>query len=185
MALRDKLARRAQPYLEPGEQVQAVFLAQSGLSPYWFLVSALAVVFAGGYAIVVVTDRSVVVLRAGRMLPTFPQKVHTRGPRAVYLGQPSGLWGAIRLDRKYWVHKRFHKDVTAANAILQQMYPPGAPPPGVSPYGPPPQYGLPQYAPPAQYGPQYGPPAGPPQSGPPPQYGPPQQQPYGAPPPQH
>src|SRR5262245_54324238 len=184
MALRDKLARRAYPYLEPGEQIQGVFPAQSGPSPYWILLSALIVVFAAGYAIVVVTDRSIVVLRAGRILPTFPNKVQSRGPRTVYLGQPSGLWGSIRLDRKYWVHKRFHKDVAAANAILQQMYPPGAPP-GVPPYGPPPQYGLPQYAPPQPYGPpQYGPPPGAPQYGPPPQYGP-TQQPYGAPPPQH
>lgn len=35
MSLQDKLAQRAQPYLEPGEQIQAVFMAQSGLLPYW------------------------------------------------------------------------------------------------------------------------------------------------------
>ena len=35
MSLRDKLAKRARPYLEPGEQIQAVFMAQSGVSPYW------------------------------------------------------------------------------------------------------------------------------------------------------
>src|SRR5262245_20813840 len=186
MALRDKLARRAYPYLEPGEQIQGVFPAQSGPSPYWILLSALIVVFAAGYAIVVVTDRSIVVLRAGRILPTFPNKVQSRGPRTVYLGRPSGLWGSIRLDRKYWVHKRFHKDVTAAEAILQQL-PPQGPPPGPLQYGPPPgarygapagapQYGLPAGGP--QYGaPQYGPPADPPQYGAP-QYGPPQ---YGAP----
>ena len=34
MSLRSKLADRARPYLEPGEQIQAVFMAQSGLSPY-------------------------------------------------------------------------------------------------------------------------------------------------------
>jgi hypothetical protein len=136
MALRDKLARRALPHLEPGEQIQGVFLAQSGPSPYWFLLSALIVVFAGGYAIVVVTDRSIVVLRAGRILPTFPRKVHSRGPRALHLGQPHGLWGSIKLDRKYWVHKRFHKDVAAANAMLQQLPPQG------------PQYGPPHYGPP-------------------------------------
>lgn len=35
MSLRNKLAERARPYLEPGEQIQAVFRAQSGLSPSW------------------------------------------------------------------------------------------------------------------------------------------------------
>jgi hypothetical protein len=35
VSLQDKLAQRAQPYLEPGEQIQAVFMAQSGVSPHW------------------------------------------------------------------------------------------------------------------------------------------------------
>ncbi len=35
MSLRSKLAQRARPYLAPDEQIQAVFMAQSGLSPYW------------------------------------------------------------------------------------------------------------------------------------------------------
>jgi hypothetical protein len=44
-----------------------------------------------------------------------------RGPRNVWLGRPSGLWGSIQLDRKYWVHKRFHKDVVAADSALSAM----------------------------------------------------------------
>jgi hypothetical protein len=137
MALRDKLARRAAPYLEPGEQIQAVLLAQSGPSPYWIFLSSLVVLFGAGYVIVVVTDRALVVLRAGRMSPSFPKRVHSRGPRTVWLDQPHGLWGKVHLDRRYWVHKRFHKDVAAANAMLQSMYPQGLPP------------ATPQYAPPA------------------------------------
>jgi hypothetical protein len=35
VSLRDKLALRDRPYLEPGEQIQAVFMAQSGVSPNW------------------------------------------------------------------------------------------------------------------------------------------------------
>jgi hypothetical protein len=34
VSLRSQLAKRALPYLEPGEQIQAIFKAQSGLSPY-------------------------------------------------------------------------------------------------------------------------------------------------------
>jgi hypothetical protein len=33
--LRSKLAERARPYLQPGEQIQAVFKAQSRVAPYW------------------------------------------------------------------------------------------------------------------------------------------------------
>lgn len=174
MALRDKLVRRSVPYLEPGEQVQVTFMAQSGPSPYWMFVTYIVLLFAIRYAIVVVTDRGIVVLRAGLFSPSFPKRVIARVPRATWLADPSGLWSKIQLDRKYYVHKRFHKDVRAANQLLQQMYPAGpppmAPPPPAAQYGPPPQY-----APPAQYAPP-GPPQGPPQ------YGPPPQQPYGAPP---
>jgi hypothetical protein len=29
----------------------------------------------------------------------------------------SGLWGKIELDdKRYWVHKRFHKDIEAADS---------------------------------------------------------------------
>ena len=34
MALRDKLASRTQPFLEPGEQVTQIFAAQSGPNPW-------------------------------------------------------------------------------------------------------------------------------------------------------
>lgn len=168
MPLRDKLARRAAPYLEPGEQIQVVFLAQSGPSPWWILLSVWIVIFTAGYRTVVVTDRAIVLLRNGRLLSTFPKALALRGPR-VYLGEPSGLWGSIQLDRRYWVHKRFHKDVAAANAMMQQAHgaPPIAPPAGPPPYGPP-AYGPPSYTPP-------------PSNAQPP-YGPPQQEQYGTPP---
>lgn len=169
MALRDKLARRSAPYLEPGEQIQAVFLAQSGPSPYFILLGFIIILIGARYAVVVVTDRAIVVLRAGMFTPTFPKRVVVRLNRGTWLGDPSGLWGKIQLDKRYWVHKRFHKDVRAANQMLAAMYPAGPPP--MQP-APPPPYGPPQYGPPPQGPPSFGPP----------QYGPPPQQPYGAPP---
>lgn len=120
-ALRDKLVERAQPYLEPGEQVQAVFTAQTGPSPYWVLLSSWIVIFSAGYSVVVVTDRAIVVLRASRWAPSKPKALRMRGPRAVWLGPVSGLWDHIMLDRRYWVHKRFHKDVMAADQALYAM----------------------------------------------------------------
>jgi len=59
VSLREKLAKRARPYLEPDEQVQAVFITQSGPSPYWQfliglfgLVSTIIVIFYLGHTLV-------------------------------------------------------------------------------------------------------------------------------------
>jgi hypothetical protein len=118
MALRDKLAQRATPFLEPGEQIQSVFLAQSGPSPYWSFLSAWIVIIAAGYATIVVTDRAVVVLRNGRLTGSVAKSVIARLPRQP-MESPSGLWGQLNLGgTRYWVHKRFHKDVEAANAAI-------------------------------------------------------------------
>jgi hypothetical protein len=52
MALRDKLAQWAAPFLEPGEQIQSMFVAQSGASPYWrFLSSWIVILTAANAAI--------------------------------------------------------------------------------------------------------------------------------------
>ena len=88
MALRDKLTARAQPYLEPGEQVQQVFCAYSGPSPYFAFLSSLIILFAGHYHIIVVSDRAVVVLDAGKFRSTFPKRLRIRGPRQVVMGDP-------------------------------------------------------------------------------------------------
>jgi hypothetical protein len=118
MALRDKLAQRATPFLEPGEQIQSVFVAQSGASPYWSFLSTWIVILTAGYVTVVTTDRAIVVLRNGRLAGTRANALTARLPRQP-MGDPSGLWGQIHLDgKRYWVHRRFHKDVTAANKAI-------------------------------------------------------------------
>ncbi len=81
MALRDKLAQRAVPFLEPGEQIQAIFTAQSGASPYWAVLSTWIVLLTRGYVTVVVTDRAIVVLRNGWLTSTRPQGLLARLPR--------------------------------------------------------------------------------------------------------
>jgi hypothetical protein len=139
MALREKLVERAAPYLEPGEQVQAVFVGQSGPSPYWSLLTAWIVILQAGYRTFVVTDRAIVVLRNGRLSGTKAKALHLRGPRNVVLGPATGLWGQIQLDTRYWVHKRFHKDIAAADAALQAMQGGGHQP--QQGYAPPPQQG--------------------------------------------
>ncbi len=126
MALREKLQQRSEPFLEPGEQVRQVFMAQSGPSPLFALLSYWIVIIAGRYVIVVVTDQAIVVLRASKLRPSFPKSPLLRLPRAAQLGPVSGMWGKLHLGgERYWVHKRFHKDLVAADADLAAQTPTG------------------------------------------------------------
>jgi hypothetical protein len=98
------------PYLEPGEQIHAIFIAQPGASPYWGHLL--------GHVTVVATDRAIVVLRSGRFISTRPQSLLARLPRQP-MDEPSGLWARLRLGgTRYWLRRRFHKDVRAANASI-------------------------------------------------------------------
>jgi hypothetical protein len=118
MALREGLARRAQPFLEPGEQVQAIFNAQSGASPYWSVLSSWIVILTAGYVSIAVTDRAVVVLRNGRFLGSRPNAFKGRFPRQPF-GDPSGIWGRVEVGgTRYWVHRRYHKDIREGNAAI-------------------------------------------------------------------
>ena len=117
MALRDKLRDRVQPFLEPGEQVQAVFMAQTGPNPYLGLLTTL-VFFWTKHHVFAVTDRRILVLSAGAFSPSKPKAVLTSLPRTTVLGPLSGLWGTMELDgTKYFVNKRFHKDVEEADGL--------------------------------------------------------------------
>lgn len=115
MALRDKLRERVQPHLEPGEQVQAVFLGQTGPSPYFGFLTNV-VFFWSKYRVIAVTDRRIVVLGAGALSPSKPKALVTTLPRTTALGPLSGLWAKMDLaGEKTYVHKRFHKDVEEAD----------------------------------------------------------------------
>ncbi len=134
MALRDKLAERVQPYLEPGEQVQQVFMGQTGPSPLFSLISYWIVLIAGKYYIFAVTDRAILVVRASKMMPAKPKELEARLPRATQIGPVSGLWGkTTALGQRIWVNKRFHKDIDAADAHLAQMHASGQVPPAPMP----------------------------------------------------
>lgn len=120
MALRDKLAARTQPYLEPGEQVRHVFMGQTGPSPWFAALSWLIILFAGEYYVFAVTDRAILVMKAGKLVPSKPKSLEARLPRQTQLGPVSGLWGETNaLGKRVWVHKRFHKDIEAADAELR------------------------------------------------------------------
>lgn len=120
-SLREKLAERARPYLGAGEEVQQVFLAQSGPNPNFFALSAL-VYLASKYRIVAVTNRAIVVLAAkGFFRQSSPKQVLERLARETPLGPLSGaLWSRVNLpcEKPSWVHRRFYRDVEAADAAL-------------------------------------------------------------------
>jgi hypothetical protein len=123
MALRDKLTSRVQPMLEPGEQVQQVFMAQGGANPFFALVSIWVVIFTGKYRIVAVTDRAIVVFKGKSISPSFPAELLGRGPRHI-MGPAKGFWSKCNVGpEKLWVHKRFHKDVNAADAATATQLP--------------------------------------------------------------
>jgi hypothetical protein len=122
MALRDRLRTRVQPFLEPGEEIQAVWPGQAGPSPWFALLSYWILIYnqiAANFRVFVATDRAIVVLDAGRFNSMMPRAVRARVPRQVRLGPCQGtLWARIELDRPYWVHRRFFADVEQADAAL-------------------------------------------------------------------
>jgi hypothetical protein len=116
MALRDKLRERSQPLLEEGEEIQHVFLAQAGPTPWLFALSWLFA-FLMKYRVVAVTDRNVVLLESSSWTPAKPNQVVARLPRQTRFGPVKGVWAKVDLaGERYFVHKRFHRDVEAADA---------------------------------------------------------------------
>ena len=111
--MRDKIRARAQPLLEPGEQIQEIFPARTILRG------------GGGVAakrwIVAATDRGIVVLSAKLFSQTTPRSVAVRLPRETRLGPVHGTMGVAELkvkveDRPILVQRRFYPDVERADA---------------------------------------------------------------------
>lgn len=123
--IRRTLRRRCKPFLDPGERVRQVLVAEAGLSPdvgwdrSWFLLSALR----GSqheFRLVCVTDRAIVVLRASRQLK--PQNVLARCSRNVRFGPMSGAWAPTdALGGRLYIHKMSHEDVAAADAEVDTI----------------------------------------------------------------
>jgi hypothetical protein len=101
------IASRAAPYLEPGEQIQTGFVAQTGS-----LFTAQVWTF-------VVTDRAILVVHRGGV---------QRLPRDFRFGDPTGMYHRIELDRTYKVHRQYYPEITAADEALSAMQARGNPP---------------------------------------------------------
>lgn len=121
MKIRDKIIVNAQPFLEPGEQVQAAFGAQT-FSQYWALLSFLIVMFKNSYRSVVVTDRRILVLNTGKWSATKAKDIRTVAPRDTMIGPPTGMWYVTEaLGEKLYVHRRFHKDIEVADQLRSSV----------------------------------------------------------------
>ncbi len=117
MAIRDTLRSNAAHVLKPGETVQQVFAAQTA-SPYWALLSYWIVIFKNAYRVVVVTDQRIIVCKSGRLRVTPVNDVLAEFPRSTKIGPASGVWYKCdTLGERLYVHKRYHKDITAADAL--------------------------------------------------------------------
>lgn len=116
MALRDKMQQAVAPYLEPGEAVQAIFAAQTK-SANFALISYWILIFKKVWRVVAVTDRRIVVYQCGRGGTTKIEGITAQTRRHIRIGPPKGLWYRVdNLGERLYVHKRFHKDIEAADA---------------------------------------------------------------------
>ncbi|GAA1510360.1 hypothetical protein [Streptomyces synnematoformans] len=104
------IAKRAAPHLEPGEQIQTGFVAQSGSS----ILTARVWTF-------VVTDRAILIVRKGTA---------QRLPRDFPFGEPSGMYHTFQIDRAYKVHRQYYAEIRAADAALRGTRADGDPPDG-------------------------------------------------------
>jgi hypothetical protein len=90
MALRDKLASRAQPFLEPGETITQIFPTQVGPNP-WMIPAfgPIIVMFLSKMRVIAVTDRAVLVFNSSKLTPK-PTALLQRLPRQTRLGPIEG-----------------------------------------------------------------------------------------------
>jgi hypothetical protein len=129
--LHDKLRKGAQPFLEPGEQIELVFPSQTG--PHPFLIWAVpGAIFWAKHNTVVVTDRNIVVLKNSFWRGALhPKMVRARLPRQPLGTLQGGLFcGKVIIGgKRHWVANAFVKEVAAANADLDSLAPnqPSAP----------------------------------------------------------
>jgi hypothetical protein len=119
MALRDQMLDSARPYLQPGEPVQAVFGAQTASAYIAGLAGVFVFLGLNRYRIFVVTPARILVLDAGKTSMKKARGVVTQLPRPTRLGPGQGVWHRIPVgDEKLRVHRRFFKDIEAADNAL-------------------------------------------------------------------
>jgi hypothetical protein len=102
------IAERAAPHLEPGEQIQTGFIAQTGS---W--------IFTARVWTFVATDRAILIVGRDGV---------RRLPRDMRFGEPTGMYHKIELDRTYKVHRQYYPEISAADEALSETQAGGNPP---------------------------------------------------------
>ena len=119
MALRDTIRASAQPFLAPGEQLQAVVPAQTHSQYLAALSGVLFFLSLNRYRILAVTTHRILILDAGKFGFKKAKAVASEAPRQTVLGPGSGVWHVVPLNgEKLRVHRRFFKDMAAADALI-------------------------------------------------------------------
>jgi len=118
MALRDKIRSSAQPHLDDGESIEAVFPAQAK-NPWWVLVSFWIIIVAKSYRAVVVTNRRILVCQTGRLKASRIEGVIRELPRSTRIGPAKGLWYKCdNLGDTLWIARAFRKDIETADSLV-------------------------------------------------------------------
>jgi hypothetical protein len=117
--IRDKLKANAEPLLQPGEELQAVFRAQT-VYPYLGPISALLILVGSAvYRVVVVTDRRILMCRGDRVTMAPIHEVLAEVPRQTMMGPAHGLWYRTdSLGDRLYINRSFHAEVAAADAAI-------------------------------------------------------------------
>jgi hypothetical protein len=119
MAVRDVMRASAAQFVEPGETIEQVFGAQTASPLTAPLIGSLIALIINRYRIVVVTDRRILVLDAGKWTQRTARAVVSELPRATRLGPTSGLWFKIETPAgKIHVRRYFFRDVNAADSAI-------------------------------------------------------------------
>lgn len=119
MAIRDKIRANAAPFLEPGEEIQAVIPAQT-ISAYFALISYWILLLRNAYRVIVVTDGRILLCRSGRSSMTPVSEVLRVLPRHTAIGPARGLWYRTEsLGERLYINRRFHRDVATADSAIQ------------------------------------------------------------------
>lgn len=123
MAIRDSMRESAAQFLHPGEQIQAIFAGQTRSPLMLPLLGSLLMLILNKYRIVVATDQRILVLDAGRWRMGKARGVVTELPRSTRLGPGNRVWHKVDAGTgTLYVHRRFFKDIDAADAVLGAVY---------------------------------------------------------------
>ncbi|MEM9201369.1 MAG: hypothetical protein AAGC53_06905 [Actinomycetota bacterium] len=130
MKIEAKVRARIEGDLEPNEEVHAVFLAQVGINPWWFMLSALfglvgavLLVLAGQVRprIVAVTSEGTRVWSASMWVGGKPKQLLSLAAHQPFVVEPGFIYSKTEANGEaMWLHKNALPAVNMANGLIAQ-----------------------------------------------------------------